>query len=57
MPRIECPLASCKFYAESNDGYSLVKATESHVLRSHPDLKLSEEDLEKLMIPEKAPRD
>jgi len=56
MPRIECPMAGCSFYVECNDLDALKAAAISHVNRAHPNLKLKQSDIDKMMKPEKAPR-
>jgi len=56
MPRIECPMAGCSFYVECNDMDALKAAAISHVNRAHPNLKLKQSDIDKMMKPEKAPR-
>ena len=56
MPRAECPAPGCKFYAESNDEKTTVKAAQDHMTGAHGK-SVEAEEVKKMLAPEKAARE
>ena len=56
MPRAECPAPGCKFYAESNNEKTTVKAAQDHMSDAHGK-SVQEDEVKKMLTPEKAARE